>query len=325
MTIYYFVPNHGKPSWGIGIIYYHVQILTSNGFRAVLLHEDTKTGLDWLELSPPSTTMTKVGPGKLREDDILVVPEVCMDRPWLKKVRCRKILFIQAPGYIYESLPLNETHRSLGFSEAFIIMPHQVPIVDNHIHLQAHLIPPFVSDIFFRCPVAKPRKKQIVLYPKYQQIDYTIVRKLIHDRIKSSNGILPLSWFQEWKMIELKGMSHKQVARTLCESSIFVSLNTFEALNTSVVEAMASGCLIFCYEGFGPRDYLENEKNAFVFGNNEAYMLCEKLFELMDHYEESAERLEQMRRQARQTAKGYSLENMETALLNVAKKLSSSG
>ena len=325
MTIYYFVPIHSKPSWGIGIIYYHVEILTRNGINAVLLHEDKNIRLDWLDLYPPSKNMEQVNPRKLNVEDILVVPEVCMDRSWLKKVPCRKILFIQAPGYIYESLPMNETHRSLGFSEAFIIMPHQLPIVEKHIHLHAHLIPPFVRDIFFEGSLPNPRKKQIVLYPKYQQIDYTIVRKLLHDRIMNRKGILPANWFQEWNLVELKGMSHKQVARTLSESSIFISLNTFEALNTSVIEAMATGCLVFCYEGFGPRDYLRNEENAFVFGNNEAYMLCEKLFELLDDYDKSVAKLEQVRQQARQTAKGYSINNMETALLNVAKELISTG
>ena len=89
----------------------------------------------------------------------------------------------------------------------------------------------------------------------------------------------------------------------------------FEALNTSVVEAMASGCIVFCYEGFGPRDFLENGKNAFVFPNNEPYLLVEKLYEVLDNYEHKQVQLKQMQIYARKTAERYSYINLKTELL----------
>lgn len=65
------------------------------------------------------------------------------------------------------------------------------------------------------------------------------------------------------------------------KAAFFIATNTFESFNASVVEAMAAGCINVCYEGFGPRDYLENNSNAFVFNNNEAYELCRHLFFLL--------------------------------------------
>jgi len=107
----------------------------------------------------------------------------------------------------------------------------------------------------------------------------------------------------------------------MAQSELFVSLNCFEALNTSVVEAMAAGCIVFTYEGFGPRDYLRNGENAYVFSNNEAYALCSALFNYIDRFNETNSERTQMRNSAKETAQFYSLENMEKALLETFKKI----
>jgi glycosyltransferase involved in cell wall biosynthesis len=84
---------------------------------------------------------------------------------------------------------------------------------------------------------------------------------------------------------------------------------------------MAAGCVVFTYEGFGPRDYLKNEGNAFVFGNNEPYDLCRSLFDLIDHFDDRKEAVEQMRQNAKLTAEQYSIEKMEAALIETYKQL----
>lgn len=82
----------------------------------------------------------------------------------------------------------------------------------------------------------------------------------------------------------VKNLTHKEVAVEMQKSAFFISLNTFEALNTSIVEAMAAGCIVFCYEGFGARDYLADRVNAFSFKNNEAYELVETFCNQIDNY-----------------------------------------
>lgn len=118
-----------------------------------------------------------------------------------------------------------------------------------------------------------------------------------------------------WQLKELKAMEHRQVARAMQEAACFVSINVFEALNTAVLEAMAAGCIVLCYEGIGPRDYLRNGENAFVFGNNEAYALAEKVCAFMDSYDEQQLALQAMREQAAHVAAQYNEEATTQQLL----------
>ncbi len=118
-----------------------------------------------------------------------------------------------------------------------------------------------------------------------------------------------------WELVELSGYSHHETAALLQESTFFVSLNTREAFNTSVPEAMAAGCIPICYEAFGGQDYLRNGENAFVFSNNTIYPLIEKLLDLIDHYDSALDKLAKMRESAFETASHYTRDNTREALL----------
>lgn len=314
MNIYYYVPDNAKPSWGIGVIYHHVKALNNMGCEAYVLHQKEGFSLPWLDLKVPTKYLDTFAKEGLSPNDTLVVPEVLAQDHFVWRCRAKKILFIQAPGFIFENLPLNKTHKELGFHEVMVIMPHMIPIVEKFIGLPVFLVPPMVADYFYDKPTSDHRKKSIVMYPKFNQIDFSIVngllrRKLGSNKIKKALGM-------DWRIQLLEGLSHHEVARTFDEASFFIALNTFEALNTSVVEAMARGCIVFCYEGFGPRDFLVNEQNAFVFGNNEPYALVEKIYDILDHPGNYKNQLAEMRKHASKTANQYTYAQMKMVLAN---------
>lgn len=317
MRIFYLVPNHEVPSWGMAMFYQHVELLNQNNFEAFIIKEAPLRSPAWLNLNVPIESIKEFRL-KVRPSDYLIVPEVMMNYDGLKKINCRKIVFVQAPGYIFESMPAGEDHVSLGFTHVWIIMPHLEKIVEKHINLPYTLIPPFIAPYFFAHDLVTKRKRQILLYPKYHQIDHSIVNYLLKKYISAHNKstIKDLFKKENWKIVELKNLTHAEVASEMKRSTFFVSLNNFEALNTSIVEAMAAGCVVFCYEGFGPRDYLVDKVNAFAFENNEAYRLVESLCEQMDNYKENEESLKVMRQNANQTAKGYSKEATEQSLIS---------
>ena len=107
----------------------------------------------------------------------------------------------------------------------------------------------------------------------------------------------------------------------VCESLFFISINTFEALNTSVIESMASGCIVFCYEGVGPKDYLSNNINAKVFPNNEAYALAEAVCSQIDEFEKEEFELNAIRKNAYETAKKYTRSKTEESLIDFYQNL----
>jgi hypothetical protein len=312
MTIYYLVPDNDKPSWGIGVIYHHVKALNELGYKAYISHQKQDFKLSWLNLSVPIKYVDNTPKNHISNDDVLVVPEVMAHEEFVAKCKAKKILFIQAGGWIFEKMPLNKNHKDLGFSSVMVILPHMFSIVEKFIGLPTAIVRPMVADYFFSAAISNKREKSIVMYPKFDQIDFSIVNNLLRRKL-GSNKIKKALGF-DWRIKLLQGLSHQQVATTFDKATFFISLNTFEALNTSVVEAMARGCIVFCYEGFGPRDFLQNEKNAFVFGNNEPYQLVEKIYDVLDHPEQYHEQLKLMQKNAISTAKQFTYEKMKDEL-----------
>jgi len=312
MTFYYLVPDNDKPSWGIGVIYHHVKALNELGKEACILHQKTGFRLPWLLMDVPIQYTDQLSAKQLTPDDTLIVPEVMAHELFVKECKAKKILFIQASGWIFEKLPINKTHRQLGFSSVMVIMPHMIPIVEKFIELPVFMVPPMVADYFFDEPINRKREKSIVMYPKFNQIDFSIVNGLL--RRKTGNNKFKKAIGLDWRIKLLQGLTHGQVAATFDTATFFISLNTFEALNTSVVEAMARGCIVFCYEGFGPRDFLKDGINAFVFGNNEPYQLVEKVYDVLDNPEKYNEQLKSIQNNALITASEYTYGKMKQQL-----------
>ncbi len=316
MKIYYLVPVTQKPSWGMGIIYDHVSMLRDAGFDAFIIKEKDLKVPAWLHLEVPLFDYLHLKKN-IKKEDILVVPEAMLDFPGLKEIRCKKILFVQASAFLFESMPKNEDHLSLGFEHVIIIMPHMESIVKNHIKLPYTSILPYVADYFFSDDISLKRKRQILIYPKFHQIDYSIVKYLVSRQIEKINKHFIKNIFnpENWSIKELKNLSHAEVAEEMKNSTFLISLNAFEALNTSVTEAMAAGCVVFCYEGFGPRDFLRRGENAIVFNNNEAYQLAESVFDWIDHFQEREQAYRHIQKEGFATANGYKRNMAQEQLL----------
>lgn len=319
--IYYLVPSSEKPSWGLAILYHHVQMLVSNGIKACIVKEGPQRSPSWMDIKVPFETI-----GNFRKEvcdrDTVIVPEVLVNFEGLKKIKARKILFIQAGGFLFQSMPAGETHISLGFDHAWIIMPHMKTIVEKHVQLPYSIIPPFVAPYFFTEELSSERKKQVLLFPKFQQIDHSIVKHIVQQHINKDKQPFLKNLFNgnNWQIKEMQDLSHQVVAEEMKRSVFFISLNVFEAMNTSVVEAMAAGCVVFCYEGFGPRDYLADKENAIVFPNNEAYQLAEQVCEWIDHYDERSEQLARLRKNAADTVARYSEHATKDTLIQFFEK-----
>ncbi len=307
--IYYLVSDNTKPSWGVGVIYYHVKALNELGHDAAVVHQKKGFRLPWLDLELPTVYLENFNPSALSARDTLVVPEVMAGNIEVTHCISKKILFVQNSGRILGNLPFGKSHKDLCYDSVMVIMPHMESIVEKFIGLPVFMIPPMVADYFYKKSRPNKRKKRIVMYPKFDQIDFSLVntllrRKIGNDKIKKALGM-------DWRIRLLEGLSHKKVASTFDKAQFFISLNTFEALNTSIVEAMARGCIVFCYEGFGPRDFLQNEKNAFVFANNEPFKLVEKVYDVLEHHEQYMEQLHAMREEGIKTANQYTYEIMK--------------
>jgi glycosyltransferase involved in cell wall biosynthesis len=260
----------------------------------------------------------------LGKNDILVIAEVEADKMVLHRWNCKKIVFVQNAFYIYEGLERGLDYRELGFSDVFYYMPHLKHVLNLVTDLPLTEMPPFIAPHFFEPYDESKRKRQILLYPKFRDKEYDILKRLLQRHLKlKKDGFF--SRFSKgntdaWELIELKGKTHKEVSVAMSKAMFFVSQNTTEAFNSSVPEAMSRGCINFCYEGVGPADFLENGSNAFVFHNHHVYQLAESLIDTIHRFDELATRLGEMRHSAKQLADSYRIDPLNEALLDFFKK-----
>lgn len=317
-SIYYLVPDLDGPSWGLGLLYHHVHLLRQAGFEAFVLHERSPFRLTWLDLDVPIRYRDEAAPHMV-PSDVLVAPEVWSHTAARLPYPCRRVIFVQGSFLILREAESAFDYRELGYEAALAVLPHAKDIVAAHFGLIPTVVPPLIAPYFFcdDLELDRPRRRQVLLVskPGYLQagyLDRDIVGKLLVRHFERLNRS---SEDARWEIIELSGYTHRQTAELMKRATLLVNLNTLEAFNTTVPEAMAAGCIPVCYEAFGGRDFLHPGANAFVFPNNHVYPLLDKLMDLTANFEEHREELSALRRRARATAESYSEESTARALV----------
>ncbi len=282
MKIYYLVPDNDKPSMGIGIIYHHVRALMDIGLEAFVVHENSGFKLTWLNLKVNVTYISDIDVAK---NDIIVFPEVFAFKARFYNFDCEKILFVQNTSLLFYNFNSDEDYIKLGFTKVMYYLKHMEKPLNQYVNLPMTHVRPVISEYFFSNN--DKRSKTIVIYPKTEIREYNLLKSLIERKINNINKskILNRIGIKNWQLIELKGFSHLETASLLKKASLFISLNSFEAFNTSVPEAMAAGAVNVCYEAFGPRDFLINNVNSMVVKNNEVFELFYKVENLIDDIE----------------------------------------
>jgi glycosyltransferase involved in cell wall biosynthesis len=299
------------------MIYYHVFLLRKNSFDAYVLHDKKPYKLTWISLNIP---FLYVNTGlEIKKDDFLIIPEFFADLPQLSKFKCKKIVFVQNAFYIFDGLKNGKTYEDLGIIRVFYYMPHLKKILQSITDLPLYETPPFIAPYFYSALNISERKRRILLYPKFDNRDYIILKRMLEDKL----GLKGKKTFQkfflknsDWEIIELKNKKHHEVAEEMKQAAFFISLNTTEAFNSSVPEAMAAGCINICYEGVGPADFLEDNINAFVFSNNHIFSMADKIIELVTDYDARETELQLIRIHAKQTAEKYKIDYLEKSLID---------
>jgi glycosyltransferase involved in cell wall biosynthesis len=317
MNIYYYLPENDRPSWGAGMIYYHTWLLQKNNFDAHVLYEKKPYRLKWLKLDVSFKYLDDASL-KIQKEDILVIPEVCISHPALLKLTCKKIVFIQNAFYIYQGLGNFKNYEEAGIGQVFYYMPHLKKILSMITMLPIYETAPFIAPYYFADKINHTRKRRIILYPKFGNKEYDILKRILEDKLGLRKKGTIEKFFaskNDWEIIELKDKTHHEVAKEMSDAAFFISLNTTEAFNSAVPEAMASGCINVCYEGVGPADFLEDKINAFVFSNNHVYPMAEKIINLVEQYDTMQDELEAIRINAKMTADQYRIEKLENQLV----------
>jgi glycosyltransferase involved in cell wall biosynthesis len=274
--IFYLVADHPEPSWGTGMLYEHVRLLREQGRDACVLHHRAPYRPAWRELEVPVRYLDEPGFAPAASD-VVVVPEVLAADEAVPRHPWRRVVFVQGSFLILGGMGGAADYRALGYEAAMAVLPHVARVVERHFGLPAAVVPPFIAPYFF-APSPLPRQRRVLLAVKegYRLAgvpDGEIAGTLLARELAARPG---------WSLVHLAGWSHREVAELMQTSMFLVNVNSHEAFNTTVPEAMAAGCIPLCYEAVGGRDFLRNGENAVVFANQEVYALVERLCELID-------------------------------------------
>jgi hypothetical protein len=306
--IYYLIADHPEPSWGTGMLYEHVRLLRELGHDACVLHHRAPYRPAWRELEVPVRYLDEPG-FTPSSRDVVVVPEVlagsaaALRHPW------RRWVFVQGSFLILRGMEGAVDYAALGYEAAMAVLPHVARVVERHFGISAEIVPPYVAPYFFAAS-EQPRQRRILLAVKE---GYRLAG-IPDEEIAGALLDKELAGRPEWSLVRLEGKTHREVAELMRTSLFLVNVNSLEAFNTTVPEAMAAGCIPVCYEAVGGRDFLRDGENAVVFPNHDVYELVERVCEMVDEIGRGPMDPERLRAGGRSTAAAFRPEITAAAL-----------
>jgi hypothetical protein len=287
---------------GVKTAYRHVELLTGMGFDAWVWQPEGHPV--WFKSE--ARLVEGLSEATLRPDDVLVFPEVIgfpEFAPFLHtRQPCTKLLFCQNQYYVFNEWIPKSTHAQLGFRDVFCSCEPIKRMLESVLGLKdVPLIPYDIDRERFR-----PRAKTLQIA--------TIPRKM--PRHASMIGYMFKAKYPDTRhvpFVVIENFNEDQLAETLGASDILLALSHFEGLGLIPIEAMASGCLIAGYHGYGGLDYARPE-NGFWFGADEHEVVADALHTLVKGIENAEPWIDAMRAEGQKVADRFNLAATRKAL-----------
>ena len=239
----------------------HVDSLRRQGWRAFAWLQEGAT-LEWPS-QPFPVPMVQGGPHQQwSSHDVLVLPEVTPASGWhgMHEQGCQLVMHNQNPFYTFRGLPTLQALNGFPLAGALCCsvftrktLQAWGSTTDWQV-VQPKVLPHF-DQAWARVRGMAGKRQQIAFMP----------RKRPHEAKQLQQWFAALC--PQWghvPWVEVDGMSRPQVAQTLAESLVFVSLSKDEGLGLPPLEAMAAGCLVAGFTGGGGQEYATPDNGAWV-------------------------------------------------------------
>jgi glycosyltransferase involved in cell wall biosynthesis len=253
-TIYVLSPDLRSAAGGVKQLYRHVDILNDHGFQASLVHQQKGFRNTWFENRTRITSIPELQSiGKPDTRDFLLVPEVFWPAVMNSTHGLRKVIFNQNAFWTLKGIPIEhegieETYLHKEILAVLSVSDHNMEYLSFAFpDVQIHRVHYGFDPSLFR--YSQPKKLQIAVMPRKNFEDIVQVVNLL----KIRRSIPDFDW------AIIKNMPESEVARTLRESQIFLSFGTEEGCPMPPTEAMACGCIVIGYDGWGGREYFKPE------------------------------------------------------------------
>jgi len=241
--IIYFSPPPTRITGGIKTIFRHVEMLAAAGMDAVVaIKEGTRPA--WFESTAP---LREIENRSFRRSDILVFPE---DQPALlnvfRGVPLHKVVFCQNPYALAGGQGLGTLEPEIAgrFRTFLACSLGMAGFIARYFPYDTISVAPAFADERVFGPGEKARV--IACMPRKRPAELTVIRGLFERIHPGAAG-----W--AWRLLETA--TEEEAAAALGRASVFLSLARLEASSLTILEAMASGCLVAGFTGIGPREY----------------------------------------------------------------------
>lgn len=256
-TIYY-VCHLPISAGGELVNFQHAATLRQLGWRAKVLLDDASKVV--MPSRPFSVPMVQNGPGfKLHAHDVVVLPEVSALQAWQNLAQqCRLVMHNQNPFYTFRSFATMQALNAFGLFGALCCSAFTRDALQRWgSTVQWRMVRPFVLPVFSRA-AQQPngqRKRQIAFMPRKRPMEASLLQSLF---VNLYPNLADVPW------VEINNMARSKVAKVLAESQVFASLSHYEGLGLPPLEAMAAGCLVSGFTGYGGEEYATPENGRWV-------------------------------------------------------------
>lgn len=269
-SIYYLCPDHAAPSGGVRALYKHVDILNAAGRDAAVLHHRDGYSCEWFE---HSTRIVGAGSARLGPADVLVVPEVY--GPHLDRLPRgpRLVVFNQNAYLTFSFLRPGQRLSYDRFAAALTVSEDSAELLRFAFPgLQISVVANSVDREMFR-PAPDPPPRRIAMMPRKRPEEAEQILRLLGARLDG------------WEVVSIESRPEAEVARTLRSAPIFLALGRQEGFGLPAAEAMASGCFVVGFPGFGGREIFDPALSAPV-EDGDVLAAARALAAAMDAYEQ---------------------------------------
>jgi hypothetical protein len=246
-TLYMLCPDYNRPSGGLRKQYRAVDTLNAAGLSAAVVHRRANFSCTWFE---HSTRIVSAGDVALGERDVIAVPEVYGAAIAELPPRIRQVIFNQGAYLALDSIVSGGTASAAPYlanpdltsvvvvsDDSADVMRYAFPGLP--VHRIRHGIDPSLHH-----PPATPPGRRIAYMTRRRSHEAMQVLKLLELR-----GAL-----EGWEVVPIHGRSEREVADILRGSRIFLSFSQREGFGLPPLEALACGCMVVGFHGFGGRE-----------------------------------------------------------------------
>lgn len=285
-------------SGGQKMIYQAAGMLARHGVDAVVWQRHGRPG--WFASDAPHSHDRP----SLDANDLVVLPEDVSPSAalqLLEGVGPRRILFCQNPFHYLRTR--HSDPAAFAWDGAITVGVNNARVVRRISGVSAvHLVQIAVDNNIFR---PREKKLQVCAVPRKLPREFEAIiggLRLLHPA------------FAGIPILRIDSVPEPQVADMMADSAVFLSLCHREALPLTPIEAMASGCAVVGYHGWGGLDYA-NAANGRWFGHDEVEGVIDALAEVLDGLSRQDPAMTAMIAAGRETAAAYSPAKSEASFL----------